>query len=392
MKKILFTGSVLLCTLWACKPKAEGYTLTVISGNAQSGEVNSELPEPVRVQLLRGSEEIGYKQVRFETSTGQTLNATTNEQGIAEFNWSIGCETGTQTASISALDPGTVLAGTSASATGILPASGWYRPCGIPASALYFPSIFQSSSGKLFAAGNQSVYASDDNGKYWYEVSGLSGVIRIKQFGNTLYALGTFGILRSDNDGIQWQSWTPLAATELARSGSYWYATRGNGDMVYSNDEGLNWLSCKGNFSGQNLQFMFTNPSGIVLGVSNTGLYYFLQDSLLKRYDLSTNTVGYYDSNNMYFGAQGNVMVAQDTLFSTASSYWNFSAMSSASRNLKKYNGAFYISQFADLYRYGTNGVYFSSPQLNARLLDYLVLPDGAIIMSYEGIGLVRKQ
>ncbi len=392
MKKILFLSICVLTVLSACKKKADGYTLTVLSGDGQSGEVNSTLPDPVRVQLLRGEEEIGYKQVKFETSTGQILTATTDDQGIAEFTWVIGCEAGTQNASITALDPGVVFATTTATATGTVPASGWYKPCGIPATSLYFAFIFQSSSGKLFAAGNQSVYASDDQGKYWYEVSGLSGVYRMKQFGNTLYALSNNGILRSQNDGIVWQSWTPLAATELARNSSHWYATRGNGDMVYSDDEGLNWLNCKGNYVGQNLQFMFSTPNDIVVGASGTGLYYFEDDSLLKRYMLSDNTLGYYENNTLYFGYQGNVQSAQDTLFTASGPYWNFSAGSGASRNLKKYNGSMYVSQFADLYKYGTSGAFFSSPQLNARLLDYVVLADGSIILSYEGIGLVRKQ
>lgn len=391
MKKILLLQLVLLSILSACKKKAEGYTLSVLSGDKQSGEVNSDLPDPLRVQLLRGDQKIGYKQVKFETSTGQSLSSTTNSEGIAEFTWTIGCETGTQTATITALEPGTVFASATASATGMLPASGWYKPCGVPSNSLYFAFIFQSSSGKLFAAGNQTVYTSDDNGKYWYEVSGLSGIYGIRQFGNSLYALGSGGILRSSNDGITWQSWTPLAAIELARSGNTWYATQGNGDALYSNDDGVNWLLCSGNASGQNLQFMYTNPNNVVLGISNSGLYYFRQDTLLKRYALSDNTVGYFENNTLYFGFAGNVQSIQDTLFNTASTYWNFSSASSASRNLKKYNGSFYISQFANLYKYGTSGVFYSHPQLNARLLDYVVLPDGTLILSYEGIGLVRK-
>ncbi len=374
----------------ACKETSKEYTLTVLSGNNQSGEINSSLPLPVVVQLTRGEDEIAYKTIKFESTTGQTESFTTDENGKVSFTWKLNCGLGNQSLLISALEPGIVLAQTNANASSQLPDEGYFKPCGIPNTLLYARFIFETQNGKIFS-GNQQIYASDDNGFNWYVVGGLANVYKMLQIGNNLYALSNNGIYRSSNEGISWNQWTFIQAKTLAKAGNLWYVVQLNGDAYISADEGLNWYLAGGNSIQTPIEFLFSNQNQQVVGLSPSSGWFFIQDSLIQARELLGNTMGYMDMNTLYFGQEGYVYAVPDTQFTSASIVWNAGTGSGTSSNLKKINGSLHLSHFSQIYRQGSTQPVYSEAQLSGRILDYYVSPSQSYIVSHEGQGIFVK-
>lgn len=374
-------------TFTACKEKDKSYTLTVVSGNNQSGEVNSLLPEPIVVQLLRGDEEIGYKSIKFESSTGQTITKTTDENGKASFDWQLNCGVGPQFATITALEPGTSIANTIANASSQIPAIGYFKPCGLPSNIMFYRFIFASSTGKLFTA-NTTLYASDDGGYNWYEVSGPPSVLSMLQIGNNLITLGLNGIYRSTNEGISWTQLTPMAASAFTQTPTHWFASNAQGDIYESHDQGLNWALAKGQNMGTGINFLFTNSNNQVIGLSPNSAYTILQDSVIKHRTLNNNTLGAIVGNKTYFGTEGYVYAVTDTAFQAASIDWGFSTEVSESKNLKQINGNLYVSQFNSIYQKGLSGKYYQNANLTGKILDYVINPNGTKIVSHESQGI----
>lgn len=391
MKKLIFPICIsLFSSIYSCKEKDNTYTLTVLSGNNQVGEVNSTLPVEIEVQLLRGDAEIGYKSIKFETSTGQTITETTDAEGKARFTWSLNCGVGAQIANISALDPGQVLAKTVANAQSQIPASGYFKPCGLEANSSFYKFIFASSTGKLFTA-NQTLWASDDGGFNWYSVGGILPTNSMIQIGNALYGLTTGGIYRSTNDGISWNPFTPTIASALTKSSSHFIASTATGDIYASNDNGQNWYLAKGQSIATGIDFLFTNNNNQVIGLSENSAWTILQDSVIKLRTLNTNSFGLVVDNKCYFGNTGYVYLANDTSFSQAGIHWNFSSEISESRNMKNLHGNLYISQAHNIYQKGLSSPYYVNSNLTGRINDYYISPSGTLLVAHEGQGLFIK-
>lgn len=386
----------ILTSIFACKDKTSSnqYTLVVVSGDQQSGEPNSTLNEPVVVQLLRGNEVIKYKSIKFETSTGQSVTQNTNNEGKATFTWDLNCTLGAHSATITALEPGQVLASVNVTATSVLQPGQNLKPCGLPPNALYYRFVFATNTGKLFTA-NTSLYASDDGGFNWYEVSGPSSVLKMYQFGNTIFAVGTSGIFRSTNEGISWIQASPISTSAFAQSGNMWYAAQPTGDVYVSSDQGLNWYLAKGNSTTTGINHLIVNSNNRVIGISSDAIFRFEQDSLILSREVSQLTTGMCVQDKAYIGTQsGTIYHATDTNFnSTMSIFWNNMNITPSVnvKNLKHINSVFYLSTDSRIFKKDVNTPFYSNPSYTGHILDFHINTNGSMVMSHDGQGLNIK-
>lgn len=393
--KLIFTIFI-LCNFFACKDKTSSgnYTLIVVSGDQQIGEPNSTLSEPIVVQLLKGNEVIKYKSIKFETSSGQVITQNTNNEGKASFNWELNCSLGGQTATITALEPGQVLATVNVSATSELQPGQTLKPCGIPANSLYYRFIFASSTGKLFT-GNTSLYASDDGGFNWYDVSGPASVLKMYQFGNTLYAVGTAGIFRSSNEGISWTQATPISTTAFSQAGNMWYVAQPNGDIYVSNDQGTNWFIAKGNSTATGINQLLVNSNNHVIGISSDAIYRFEQDSIILSREVSQLTVGISVQDKFYIGTQsGTIYQTTDTNFNSSMGiFWNNINITPSInvKNLKYNNNKFYLSSDNRIFQKDVTSPFYLNSNNTGHILDFHNNQDGSLVISQDGQGLIIK-
>lgn len=397
MNKIKLILSVLiLSTIFACKDKTSNgqYKLVVISGDLQSGEPNSTLSEDVVVQLIKGDEVIKYKSIKFETSAGQLVTQNTNNEGKATFSWYLNCSLGTQTATISALEPGQVLASVNVSATSALEPGQTLKPCGLPANAMYYRFIFASSTGKLFT-GNTSLYASDDGGFNWYDVSGPSSVLKMYQFGNTIYAVGSAGIFRSSNEGISWTQASPITTTAFTQAGNMWYVAQPNGDIYVSNDQGSNWYIAKGNSTATGINQLLVNSNNHVIGISPDAIYRFEQDSIILSREVSQLTAGITVQDKAYIGTQGGTIYqATDTNFNSSMGiFWNTISITPSInvKNLKHINSLFYLSSDNRIFQKDVSSPFYLNSNYTGHILDFHINQNGSIVISHDGQGLNIK-
>ncbi len=397
MNKIKLILSVLiLSTFFACKDKTSNgqYKLVVISGDLQSGEPNSTLSKDVVVQLLKGDEVIKYKSIKFETSAGQLVTQNTNNEGKATFSWYLNCSLGTQTATISALEPGQVLASVNVSATSALEPGQTLKPCGLPANAMYYRFIFASSTGKLFT-GNTSLYASDDGGFNWYDVSGPSSVLKMYQFGNTIYAVGSAGIFRSSNEGISWTQASPITTAAFTQAGNMWYVAQPNGDIYVSNDQGSNWYIAKGNSTATGINQLLVNSNNHVIGISPDAIYRFEQDSIILSREVSQLTAGITVQDKAYIGTQGGTIYqATDTNFNSSMGiFWNTISITPSInvKNLKHINSLFYLSSDNRIFQKDVSSPFYLNSNYTGHILDFHINQNGSIVISHDGQGLNIK-
>ncbi|HXC06576.1 MAG TPA: PKD-like domain-containing protein [Bacteroidia bacterium] len=182
------------------------------------------------------------------------------------------------------------------------------------------------NGANIFAAGDNGLYLSTNNGSSWSVIlgGGFYSGSSIVELGTTLIASNNGGIYRSTNNGASWnqQSSTLINAT-LVVVGSDYLAATTSGVYISTND-GVTWTLANG--TQTSVIAMKTSGSSIYAGTNGSGVYvstdngttWTAKNTGLSGLSLTVNCLA-FDGTDLYAGT-GGAGVYKTTDFGTT---WN---------------------------------------------------------------------
>jgi hypothetical protein len=208
-----------------------GASLTLLSGNNQSGTYGELLKDTINLKLTITDSSFQYVvKYEFVQGNGKLENFGYNNPGNIAYNtayptnmnllWRLGCNSPAQTikfylyhaAVVNSLGQPTdgekPLDSVIVTASGQSP-TGWGRSCGFDVNNAIAFKIFTYDNSRLYAV-NQGLYYSDDKGVNWYPMSGVPNFADVADAGFNskgwlYYVTGSHGVYYSQ-DMASWQA------------------------------------------------------------------------------------------------------------------------------------------------------------------------------------------
>ena len=324
MKKTFLLYSFIIILIISCqkdknsKPidnnSSSGYKIEIIKGGTQADTLGNLLKDSIIVKITKDENLLKNVYVRFETSgcdnnTIADIPMYAYKKGIAAFQWRLNGTVGQQSLKITLLDSlKSKKDSIVATATGIMPTTGWHRSSCTPDPVPIVNSFCKLSSGRLIATFNSNDYPyySDDNAITWHVVKTFpvilySSIVKLIAIAadEIFAATQNNGLYYSKDGGQTWEARSSgitdpryFTAMNFTNSGKLIYTTD-IGGVYLSTNKGLSWKSV---MNGLPFSERFYYPSEQINGdlymVSSLGTLY-----------KSTNNGGQWNSVSLSFTA-----------------------------------------------------------------------------------------